>query len=107
MTRTRNSCQSLANGTDARAQNERPPAYILVEFNITDPDGFQAYTEKVPATIAQHGGAIFAYAEAEMIEGAAPEGRVIILRFGKTADARSWLNSPEYLAIKGIRHQAG
>jgi uncharacterized protein (DUF1330 family) len=89
----------------AAAETAGGPAYVLVELDIKDPDGFAAYGAQVPATIAEHGGAVIANAVAETIEGAAPQGRVIIIRFGSVADAHGWLDSPEYGAIKGIRHR--
>lgn len=95
----------LLSGDVAWAQDKSPPAYLLVEIDIIDPDGFQAYAEKVPATIAQHGGTIIVNDEADTIEGAAPNGRVIVLRFGNISDARAWLDSPDYTALKGIRHE--
>jgi len=94
-----------AGAPQAQAQAQAAPAYVLVELDIKDQDGFAEYGAQVPATISQHGGAVIANAVAETIEGTAPQGRVIIIRFGSLLDAQGWLNSPEYAAIKGIRHR--
>lgn len=95
----------LASGNVVWAQDKVPPAYLLVELNVTDPEGFQAYANKVPGTIEQHGGSIIANDEADTIEGEAPNGRVIVLKFANVSDAQAWLKSPDYVAIKGIRHE--
>jgi uncharacterized protein (DUF1330 family) len=89
----------------AQAQAQDAPAFVLVELDVKDADGFAEYGAQVPATIAQHGGAVIANAVAETIEGMAPQGRVIIIRFASVADAEGWLTSAEYGAIKGIRHR--
>ena len=87
----------------AQAQTRSTPAYVLVELDIKDETGFAEYGAQVPATIARHGGAVIVNAVAETIEGAPPEGRVIVIRFASVAAAKGWLKSPEYTAIKGIR----
>jgi uncharacterized protein (DUF1330 family) len=32
------------------------PAYLVANIEITDPAGFEAYRERVPAVVAQYGG---------------------------------------------------
>jgi uncharacterized protein (DUF1330 family) len=96
---------AVGGSTAAAAETTGGPAFVLVELDIKDQDGFAASGTRVPATIAEHGGAVIANAVAETIEGAAPQGRVIVVRFGSVADAHGWLDSPEYGAIKGIRHR--
>ena len=87
----------------AQGQTKSAPAYVLVELDIKDEAGFAEYGAQAPATITQHGGAVIINAVAETIEGAPPEGRVIVIRFDSVAAAKGWLESPEYTAIKGIR----
>ena len=36
-----------------RAQQVKtPPGYVIAEVNVTDPDAFKKYSEKVPPTVA-------------------------------------------------------
>ena len=43
--------------TFAQAQPAKlPPAYVVLEFNVKDPDGFRDYSQRAPATVAQHAG---------------------------------------------------
>lgn len=94
---------AIAGSSAAQAQTTSAPAYVLVELDIKDEAGFAEYGAQAPATITQHGGAVIVNAVAETIEGAPPEGRVIVIRFDSAAAAKGWLESPEYTAIKGIR----
>ena len=95
-----------ASGTGTYAQVASGPAYVVVELSVTDPENFQEYAQKVPETIAQYGGTnIVRGGNVETLEGAEPDGRVAILRFDSVEDAHSWMNSPEYNAIKDIRSQ--
>lgn len=97
---------AASSGAGAYAQEASGPAYIVVELNVTDQEGFQEYAQKVPETIAQYGGTyIVRGGNAETLEGAEPNGRVVILRFDSVEDAHSWMSSPEYNAIKDIRSQ--
>ena len=95
----------IAGGTAALTQTSSPPAYVLIELDIKDQDGLAEYGAQVPATISQHVGPVIVNAVAKTIEGTAPQGRVIVIRFGSQADAQGWLTSPEYTAIKDIRHR--
>jgi uncharacterized protein (DUF1330 family) len=55
---------------------------------------------------AQYGGTyIVRGGNVETLEGAEPDGSVVILRFDSVDDAKTWMSSPEYTAIKDIRHQ--
>lgn len=97
---------AAASGPGASAQEASGPAFIVVELDVTDPEGFQDYAQRVPETIAQYGGTyIVRGGDVETLEGAEPQGRVVILRFDSVEDAHGWMSSPEYGAIKDIRHQ--
>lgn len=89
----------IAGGVAAKVETAAT-AFALAQLDIEDEHGFAEYGAQVPATIAQHGGAVTLNAVAEAIEGAAAGWVIIIL-----PDARAWLRSPEYTAIKGIRHR--
>jgi uncharacterized protein (DUF1330 family) len=89
----------------AQAETQAGPAYIVVELNVEDHEGFAEYAEKATVTVSQYGGSfIVLAADAQAIEGAEPDGFVTILKFDSVEDAQDWLASPEYSAVKGIRH---
>lgn len=78
-------------------------AYVIVNYKITNPEGFKAYTASVMPTIAAHGGEILvAGPGSEAVEGN-PEPISVIVKFPSRDTARTWYNSPEYQAI--IHHR--
>lgn len=96
----------LAGSAAIQAQSQSGPAYLVVELDVKNQEGFAEYGEKVPATISQYGGTVIVGGvAAESLEGAAPQGNVIIVKFDSVADAKEWMNSAEYQEIIDIRHQ--
>jgi uncharacterized protein (DUF1330 family) len=97
---------TLAGSAAIQAQSQSGPAYLVVELDVKNQEGFAEYGEKVPATISQYGGTfIVGGVAAETVEGADPQGNVIIVRFDSVEDAKKWMNSPEYQEIVDIRRQ--
>jgi uncharacterized protein (DUF1330 family) len=89
----------------AQAQTQSGPAYIVVELSVEDHEGFAEYAEKATITVSEYGGSfIVLAADAQAIEGSEPDGFVTILKFDSIEAAQDWLTSPEYSAVKGIRH---
>lgn len=81
-------------------------AYLIANVKVTNADGYREYAEKVPATIAQYGGRYVVRGGApEILEPAGDDdGRIVVLEFDDRDTLMRWFNSPEYSAIKGIRH---
>jgi uncharacterized protein (DUF1330 family) len=80
------------------------PAYVIANIDVTDPDGYRVYAEQVGATIAAHGGRYLARGgSCETLEGEWGP-RIVILEFADLHAARNWYRSPEYEAIKPLRH---
>ena len=73
------------------------PAYFILEIDIHDPEAMKPYLDKAGATLAPfgcvplvHGGTV------DALEGAAPQGKVVMLRFDSLQQARDWYASPAY-----------
>jgi len=82
------------------------PGYVVAEVDVTDPATFQKYAEKVPGTVAQYGGHyIIRGGKNSSIEGDAPK-RFVMIQFDSVEKAKAWEDSPEYSAIKPIRHSS-
>jgi len=80
------------------------PAYVIAEINITNPEGYKAYTTMVPPTIEQYGGRFLVRGGAtEVLEGDWPTRRRVIIEFPSLAAAKKWWDSPEYAKPKGLR----
>jgi len=84
-------------------------AYVLAEIEITNPEGYKAYTAVVPATIAQYGGKfLHRGGGVQVLEGDWPQRRRVILEFPSKERALEWYNSPEYekpLALRQANSQ--
>ena len=82
------------------------PGYVVAEVDVTDPATFQKYAEKAPGTIAQYGGHyVVRGGKNTSIEGDAPK-RFVVIQFDSMEKAKAWEDSPEYDAIKPIRHSS-
>jgi uncharacterized protein (DUF1330 family) len=83
------------------------PAYVIVNAEISDPEAMKEYFAGAPATIAQYGGAYLARGGAiDVVEGDWVPTRVTIVKFESSAQARKWLDSPEYRPFRQIRERA-
>ena len=82
------------------------PGYVVAEVDVTDSATFQKYAEKAPGTIAQYGGHyVIRGGKDTSIEGDAPK-RFVVIQFDSVEKAKAWEDSPEYEAIKPIRHSS-
>ena len=80
-------------------------AYVLAEIEITNPEGYKAYTAIVPATIEQYGGKFLHRGGGiDVLEGDWPQRRRVIIEFPSMEAARAWYDSKEYAAAKALRH---
>jgi uncharacterized protein (DUF1330 family) len=80
------------------------PAYVIAEVDITNPEGYKAYTAQVPATIQLYGGRFLARGGAShVLEGDWPSIRRVIIEFPTLEAARKWWDSPEYAGPKAMR----
>jgi uncharacterized protein (DUF1330 family) len=82
------------------------PGFVIAEVDVTDPGTFQKYAEKAPGTIAQYGGRyVIRGGKFDSVEGDAPK-RFVVIQFDSVEKAKAWEDSPEYNAIKPIRHSS-
>ena len=78
--------------------------YFIGQIDITDPQAYGQYRDKVPAIVQAHGGRYLVRGGAlELAEGDAPLPRTVVLEFPSVAAAKAWYESPEYQAILPIR----
>jgi uncharacterized protein (DUF1330 family) len=81
-------------------------AYVIAEVTITDPQGFEAYRQMVPATIAKYGGKFLVRGGAmEMIEGNWEPKRLVIIEFESAERAKQWWASEDYREAKELRQR--
>jgi uncharacterized protein (DUF1330 family) len=80
------------------------PAYILVQIEVHDPEGYERYRSMVLPSIHAFGGRfIVRGGPIETLEGAWKPSRLAILEFPNRDRARAWWASPEYAGPKALR----
>lgn len=78
--------------------------YVIVNDEISDEAGFAEFRQKVGATVAAHGGRYLVRGGAtEVIDGDWAPDRLVVIEFDSVDQAKAWLNSAEFLAIKDLR----
>lgn len=84
------------------------PAYVIIQVNVTNPDKYEEYKKRTPATVQQFGGEFLVRGgDKEDLEGVNPNERIVLLKFPSMDKARAWYHSPEYQSAKAIRAGAG
>ena len=78
--------------------------YLIVESEVTDPEGFEEYRKLAPATVAEFGGKYLARGGAvETLEGEWAPPRLTVLEFPSVEQMKKWYDSPGYKAAREVR----
>ena len=81
-------------------------AYVIVDIEVTNPEGYEEYKKLSPPAVAAYGGVFVARgSRTEVLEGDWKPNRLVILQFDSVEKAKAWLDSPEYSKAKSMRHQ--
>jgi uncharacterized protein (DUF1330 family) len=81
-------------------------AYVIVDIEVTNPEGYEEYKKLSPPAVAAYGGKFVARGgRAEVLEGDWTPNRLVILQFESIEQAKAWLNSPEYSKARSMRHK--
>ena len=79
-------------------------AYMIVDNEITDPEGFREYQKRVGSTLESYGGTFLVRGgKYENLEGDWHLHQLIMLEFPSVEQARRWYQSDEYAPVKDIR----
>jgi uncharacterized protein (DUF1330 family) len=82
-------------------------AYLIAHVDVTDPQVYQEYREKVPAVIAAYGGRYLVRGGAvQRLEGELALHRVVVLEFADMAALKTFYDSPEYQRLLPLRQNA-
>lgn len=80
-------------------------AYIVVQVNVHNPEAYEEYRKRVPATLALYDGKFLVRGgKVETLEGDWTPQRFVLLEFPTFERAKEWHASPEYQEIVGIRY---
>ena len=82
-------------------------AYVINDMEVTDPQLLDEYRKLSPATVERYGGRFLARGgQVETLEGTWSPKRLVILEFPSIAQAKAWVNSPEYAPARRVRQKA-
>jgi uncharacterized protein (DUF1330 family) len=89
---------------DATWSGERMPAYLIANIQVTNPDGYRGYAERVGEMIEAHGGRYLARGgTVEVLEGEWEPQRLVVLEFPTLESAHAWYESAEYQRLRELR----
>ncbi len=81
-------------------------AYVIADVEVLDSDGYEAYRQQVPATLAAYGGRYLVRGGAiTVLEGTWSPKRCVILEFPSLDRLRAWYDSPQYVPLRAIRER--
>lgn len=81
-------------------------AYVIVDIEITDPQGYEEYRKLATPTVTAYDGRyIVRGGTTGILEGKWKPGRIVVLEFPSSARAREWWDSPEYRPLRDIRNR--
>ncbi len=82
-------------------------AYVIVDIDVTDPAVYDSYKKMAPSAVAAYGGKYLARGgHTEVLEGDWQPKRLVILEFASLAQAKAWVDSPEYRPARELRRKA-
>jgi uncharacterized protein (DUF1330 family) len=82
-------------------------AYFVFHNRVHDAKKNQEYTSLAGETLTPYHGEILVFADhAEVIEGATPLPRTVVIRFDSRERAMAWYNSPAYQKVRPLRIEA-
>jgi uncharacterized protein (DUF1330 family) len=96
-------------GSEVLHGQATPPAYLIGQIDVNDPDGYaKEYLPKAREIIKAHGGRLIAAAGAAAtgsqvvaIDGQAPK-RVIVYMYPSMAALQGWRNDPAYVQVRHV-----
>jgi uncharacterized protein (DUF1330 family) len=81
-------------------------AYVIVDIEVIDPEGYKDYVKLAPEAVKFYGGKYIARGgQNETPEGEWQAKRLVILEFPSVGQAKNWLNSSEYAPARALRHK--
>ena len=82
-------------------------AYVIVDVEILDEALYREFRERVTATVESHGGRfVVRGGQIDVVLGDWSPARLAMIKFGEAEQARTWLKSPEYTALDGLRSRS-
>ncbi len=81
-------------------------AYIIVDVTITEPIRYEVYKSLTPTSLLPYQGKFLTRGgTTETLEGDWQPGRMVVIEFPSTENAKAWWSSAEYAPAKAIRQE--
>jgi uncharacterized protein (DUF1330 family) len=81
-------------------------AYVVIDLNVADPEGFQQYVDGVTPLMDQFGGRnVLVDNGAVVLEGDWTPPTLVIHEFADRAAVQQFWDSPEYQPLKELRRR--
>ena len=93
-----------AAGIEMARAAAKPPGYLVVEYEITDPAGFKTYLQRASA-IKSSRVFLARHAKGTPLSGEPPKW-IGIIQYASVEEALAYDASPEYAAVKPIRDKS-
>lgn len=82
------------------------PAYLIFNFDVSDPAAYGSYVAQVGPILIRHGADVLVVSNnPQVLEGSEP-GMNVVIKFETEEKAISFYDSSEYAPLKKLRHQA-
>jgi uncharacterized protein (DUF1330 family) len=92
-------------GTESLRAQSKPAAFLVAEFEVTDPSGWKSYQEEAKAMPPNSGVFLVRAAKGTGLSGAQPK-TITIVQFPTVEDAIAFDASPAYTALKPLRDRS-
>lgn len=81
--------------------------YLIAEIEVENAEQYAKYTAQTPAAVAKHGGKFVVRGGTwDAVEGAPPQGRIVVIEFPSFEAARTFYQSADYQPLIPIRQSA-
>jgi len=81
--------------------------YLIIDLEVTDPEGYAEYVEKVPAVIKKYGGKyVIRGGKITPLAGDWNPERIVVLEFPSQEHVNKWALSPEQMPLAELRRKS-
>jgi uncharacterized protein (DUF1330 family) len=83
-----------------------PPAYLIAEIEVIDPDGYKTYQDGVSSVLAASGGRFVVRGGKTVALDGPPPKRIVVIGFDSIEKAQAFRNSKVYNEFVPIRDKS-
>ena len=88
------------------SSTKAPPAYLIGEIEVTDPEGYKKYQDGVSSVLAAPGGRFLVRGGKTVAFDGPPPKRIAVIAFDSLEKAEAYRNSPVYKELVPVRDKS-